>query len=613
MVFSAVKEAWNFVDRPLRKLFSILLGVRLVTNFFDLIGTALMAVLVGYVVSVLSGNPQTAGIQPVINFFNLEEVAIRNQVIILGIITLSVFVLKPIVVLPISRFLSLKIHRQGANLTNALITDFTRLPLSAIKKWSSPEVNYATTQGLPTVLSLLWTSVALISDVALILMFFIALFITNPVITIGLLIYVFLLFALLAWINGTRITDAGRQVGLTSSKSTKGIMELLSMFRELYVSNRLNFQVSTFKDNRISYGHAIATVEWLGQVPRFVIDSALVLGIVVVAVGQSNSDSVTTAATSTALFLTAALRILPTIAPIQGSINGIKNMKGMTERVHLFSRFVQKESAGRKEYLNTLIQNSIFSSTFKIQVNNLSFNYPESDKPAINNISFAINSGSTLAIIGSSGSGKTTLADCLLGLLEPTSGNIEIDKTAPEIYRTINSGSIAYVSQDVALVDGSIKENVAFALPESEVDAGKISTALKRAHIYDFVKGLPQGVETVVGERGTRLSGGQRQRIGIARALYSNPKILVLDEATSALDAETESAITGMLKELHGQVTIISIAHRLSTVMHSDLVLFLRDGKLAGSGKFEDLVQQHPDLAHQAELLGIDVDAKENN
>jgi len=334
---------------------------------------------------------------------------------------------------------------------------------------------------------------------------------------------------------------------------------------------------------------------------------------VVVAVGQSSSDSITSAATNTALFLTAALRILPTIAPIQGSINGIKNMKGLTERVHIFHKFIEAESPKRERYISNLVQNAKVNDTFKIQVNNLSFNYPESDKPAISNISFAINSGSTLAIIGSSGSGKTTLADCLLGLLEPTSGNIEIDKTAPEIYRTINSGSIAYVSQDVALVDGSIKENVAFALPESEVDAEKIDTALKRAHIYDFVKGLPQGVETVVGERGTRLSGGQRQRIGIARALYSNPKILVLDEATSALDAETESAITGMFKELHGQVTIISIAHRLSTVMHSDLVLFLRDGKLAGSGKFEDLVQQHPDLAHQAELLGIDVDAKENN
>ena len=609
MVFSAIKEAWNFVNRPLKKLFRVLLLVRIVTNFFDLIGTALMAILVGYVVSVLSGNPQTIGIQPVINFLNLNDMSIKNQVIFLGILTLSVFILKPIVVLPVSRFLSLKIHRQGANLTNTLITNFTKLPLSSIKKWSSPDINYAATQGLPYVLSLLWLSVSLISDTALIFMFLVVLFIANPAITIGLLIYVLFLFSLLAWINGSRILDAGKQVGLTSTNSTKGIMELLSMFRELYVSNRLNYQVSTFRDNRISYGNAIATVEWLGQVPRFVIDSALVLGIVVVAVGQSSSDSITTAATSTALFLTAALRILPTIIPIQSSINGIKNMKGISERVHLFSKFVDSESPDRRNYLQNLPKHNTSKGTFKIKVKNLSYKYPDTDKPAINEVSFEINSGSTLAIIGSSGSGKTTLADCLLGLLEPTSGNIEIDNTAPEIYRTINNGSISYVSQDVALIDGPIRENVAFAMPESEIDEDKIKIALKRAHIYDFVNGLPLGIQTVVGERGTRLSGGQRQRIGIARALYSNPKILVLDEATSALDAETESAITGTLKELHGQVTIISIAHRLSTVMHSDLVLFLRDGKLAGSGKFEDLVKQHPDLAHQAELLGMDIDA----
>ena len=609
MVFSAIIEAWNFVDRPLKKLFRVLLLVRIVTNFFDLIGTALMAILVGYVVSVLSGNPQTIGIQPVINFLNLNDLSIKNQVIFLGILTLSVFILKPIVVLPVSRFLSLKIHRQGANLTNTLITNFTKLPLSSIKKWSSPDINYAATQGLPYVLSLLWLSVSLISDTALIFMFLVVLFIANPAITIGLLIYVLFLFSLLAWINGSKILDAGKQVGLTSTNSTKGIMELLSMFRELYVSNRLNYQVSTFRDNRISYGNAIATVEWLGQVPRFVIDSALVLGIVVVAVGQSSSDSITTAATSTALFLTAALRILPTIIPIQSSINGIKNMKGISERVHLFSKFVDSESPDRRNYLQNLPKHNTSKGTFKIEVKNLSYNYPDTDKPAINEVSFEINSGSTLAIIGSSGSGKTTLADCLLGLLEPTSGSIEIDNTAPEIYRTINNGSISYVSQDVALIDGPIRENVAFAMPESEIDEDKIKIALKRAHIYDFVNGLPLGIQTVVGERGTRLSGGQRQRIGIARALYSNPKILVLDEATSALDAETESAITGTLKELHGQVTIISIAHRLSTVMHSDLVLFLRDGELAGSGKFEDLVKQHPDLAHQAELLGMDIDA----
>jgi ATP-binding cassette subfamily C protein len=611
MVFSALKEAWNFVDRPIKRLFGLLLAVRLFTNFFDLVGTALMAILVGYVVGVVGGNPQIDLILPIINLFNLENLSIRSQVLALGLITLSVFVLKPLIVMPVSKFISFGIHRQGANLTNNLLNKFSNLPLSSVRKWSSPEVNYATVSGIPTVLSLLWTGISLIADSALILMFFVALFISNTFVTLGLLVYVILLFGLLSWINGNRISTAGSKAGKASSDSTKSVLELLSMFRELFVSNRLAFQVSNLRKARLEQGEATAMVEWLAQLPRYVIDTALILGIVVVAVGQSGAPSISIAASSTALFLTAALRILPTIAPIQGSINSIKNMKGLTERVHNFSRFVESEIIDRNHYLNTLKNSHSSNNQFVIAVNNLSLSYLTTEKPAITDINFQIKSGSTLAIIGASGSGKTTLADCLLGLLEPTSGKVEIDGTSPEIYRTINSGSVAYVSQDVALIDGSIRQNVAFALPDSEINDTKIYSALKRAHIDEFVRSLPQNLDTVVGERGTRLSGGQRQRIGIARALYSDPKILVLDEATSALDAETEAAITGMLKELHGQVTIISIAHRLSTVMHSDLVLFLRDGKLAGSGKFEDLIQQHPDLAHQAELLGIEVNSEE--
>jgi ATP-binding cassette subfamily C protein len=611
MVFSALKEAWNFVDRPIKRLFGLLLAVRLFTNFFDLAGTALMAILVGYVVGVVGGNPQIDLILPIINLFNLENLSIRSQVLALGLITLSVFVLKPLIVMPVSKFISFGIHRQGANLTNNLLNKFSNLPLSSVRKWSSPEVNYATVSGIPTVLSLLWTGISLIADSALILMFFVALFISNTFVTLGLLVYVILLFGLLSWINGNRISTAGSKAGKASSDSTKSVLELLSMFRELFVSNRLAFQVSNLRKARLEQGEATAMVEWLAQLPRYVIDTALILGIVVVAVGQSGAPSISIAASSTALFLTAALRILPTIAPIQGSINSIKNMKGLTERVHNFSRFVESEIIDRNHYLNTLKNNHSSNNQFVIAVNNLSMSYLTTEKPAITDINFQIKSGSTLAIIGASGSGKTTLADCLLGLLEPTSGKVEIDGTSPEIYRMINSGSVAYVSQDVALIDGSIRQNVAFALPDSEINDTKIYIALKRAHIDEFVRSLAQNLDTVVGERGTRLSGGQRQRIGIARALYSDPKILVLDEATSALDAETEAAITGMLKELHGQVTIISIAHRLSTVMHSDLVLFLRDGKLAGSGKFEDLIQQHPDLAHQAELLGIEVNSEE--
>jgi ABC-type multidrug transport system fused ATPase/permease subunit len=608
MVFRAIKEAWDFVDKPIKKLFGLLLLVRLFTNIFDLAGTALMAILVGYVVGVIGGNSQVDSILPIMRLLNLESFSIRGQVIALGLITLSVFILKPIIVMPLSKFIGFGIQRKGANLANNLITKFTNLPLSSVRQWSSPDVNYATTQGIPAILSLLWAGTSLISDTALILMFFVTLFISNMTITIGLIVYVLLLFSFLSWLGGKKISQAGRKAGNASSHSTKKILETLSMFRELFVSNRLHYQLSILRESRLDEGEATATVEWLAQLPRYVIDTALILGIVVVAIGQSNAESISIAASSTALFLTAALRILPTIAPIQGSINSIKNLKGLTERVHNFSRKIESETIVRNEYLTNLTKNQNINTRFSITVENLTMIYPTSSKAAISGINFQINSGSTLAIIGSSGSGKTTLADCLLGLLEPTSGKVEIDKTSPEIYRSVNSGSVSYVSQDVALIDGSIRENVAFALPESEIDDAKIYQALKRAHIEDFVRNLPQGLETVVGERGTRLSGGQRQRIGIARALYSNPKILVLDEATSALDAETESAITGMLKELQGEVTIISIAHRLSTVMHSDLVLFLRDGKLAGSGKFEDLVKQHPDLAHQAELLGIDLD-----
>jgi ABC-type multidrug transport system fused ATPase/permease subunit len=610
MVFRALKEVWDFVDRPLKRLISLLLLVRLITNFFDLVGTALMALLVGYVVSVLSGNPNTLVIKPIIDAFGLQSSTIRNQVIFLGVFTLVMFMLRPAIVLPISRILSFDIQRKGAFFTNDLLSKFTNLQISKVRSWSSPDVNYVVVGGIPTVIQLLWTGVSLVSDSILILMFLVTLFITNTYITLGLLLYILFLFGILYWINGSKMQNAGRQSANTITASTKLVMELQSMFRELYVSNRISNQVAKFKDSRLKQGEAIAISEWLGQVPRYVIDSALVLGIVLVAVSQSGTNSISVAASNTALFLTAALRILPTIAPIQGSINGIKTMKGLTERVLEFSRYVDSEYSKRQDYLLSLKKNISFSENFNVIVDNLTFYYSKELKPALQNISFQIDSGSTLAIIGSSGSGKTTLADCLLGLLEPTSGKVEIDKTSPEIYRLINSGSIAYVSQDVSLIDGPIRENVAFALPESEIDDAKIYQALKRAHIDDFVKNLPQGLETVVGERGTRLSGGQRQRIGIARALYSNPKILVLDEATSALDAETEAAITGMLKELHGEVTIISIAHRLSTVMHSDLVLFLRDGKLAGSGKFEELVKQHPDLAHQAELLGIDLDQK---
>ena len=215
----------------------------------------------------------------------------------------------------------------------------------------------------------------------------------------------------------------------------------------------------------------------------------------------------------------------------------------------------------------------------EIEVNKLGFSYPNTDKDVFSDISFTIPKGSFVGIVGASGAGKTTFVDILLGLLPPKNGSICVD--GKNIYDDISSWlcNIAYVPQTIYLIDGSIRENIALGIPADEVSEERIKAALKMAELSDFVETLPAKADTRVGERGALLSGGQKQRIGIARALYSNPSVLVLDEATSALDNETEKSITSTILKLKGEITIISIAHRLSTLEDCDFKIKIENGQ----------------------------------
>jgi ATP-binding cassette subfamily C protein len=320
-VYRAIKESWDFTNKRIRLLLFAQFITRVITNFFDLIGTLLMAILVGNVVGVLTGSSEINSLEVIHNFLGISSFSTKNQVVILGLITLFIFLLRPIVVLPISRKIIFAIHRSGADLTNALFSKFTSLSLKSLKVWSSSDVNYSLTVGVSSSIRLLWVAVTLISDFTLVLMFFIALFISNYLITIGLLVYVLILFGILNWINGSKISDAGIETANTTSNATKNIFETLGTFRELYVSNKIKHRLESFRINRIEQGDSLAIFDWLKQVPRYVIDTALILGILIIAIGQLNSTSIEVVASSTTLYLTAALRILPTIAPIQNSVN----------------------------------------------------------------------------------------------------------------------------------------------------------------------------------------------------------------------------------------------------------------------------------------------------
>jgi ATP-binding cassette subfamily C protein len=214
--------------------------------------------------------------------------------------------------------------------------------------------------------------------------------------------------------------------------------------------------------------------------------------------------------------------------------------------------------------------------------------------------------GRSLAFVGSSGSGKTTLVDLILGLISPSSGAIALDGEPLADVLAAWRTRVGYVPQDVALFDASIAQNVALTW-EDDFDPEKVRDALRRAQLLDLVESRPGGIDAPVGDRGLALSGGQRQRLGIARALYIDPLVLVLDEATSALDSTTESQVAAAIQELRGDVTVIAVAHRLSTIRDSEQICFMKDGRLTARGTFDELVETVPEFAAQAALAGLAV------
>jgi ATP-binding cassette subfamily C protein len=241
----------------------------------------------------------------------------------------------------------------------------------------------------------------------------------------------------------------------------------------------------------------------------------------------------------------------------------------------------------------------------RVEMSMVSVSYPGATIPALDHVSFDILPGQSVAVVGPTGSGKSTLTDVLLGVLPMDSGITTICGVDPR--RAIASwpGKISYVPQDVSILNGTIRENVAVGIPSADVDDHAAWAALEKAHLAEALRTDREGLDTLVGEHGFQLSGGQKQRLGIARALYSNPELLVMDEATSALDAETERLITQTLESLDGDVTLVVVAHRLATVKNADMLLYMERGKLIAAGSFAEVRRMVPNFERNAALMGL--------
>jgi len=392
-----------------------------------------------------------------------------------------------------------------------------------------------------------------------------------------------LVFSILKYFR-KRITAQGELQNTCVADYTKWLYQGLGAIKETKVMQKEEYFSLQFSSSYSKYSDSTREFMFIDKIPRVLVELSgvggiLLLVIVKIASGVSPASIVPTLG----VLGLAAIRLMPSINRIISLFNSIKfNMPLFNE---IYTDLLDIKKQKDKDENNQCSKSSIkMPFEHLISVENISFTYPEKEKEVLNNISFEIPKGCFVGIIGPSGAGKTTFVDILLGLLPPTQGKILVD--GENIYDDISSWlyNIAYVPQSIYLIDGSIRENIALGIPSDEISKEKIDKVLRMAELYDFVQTLSDKESTRVGERGALLSGGQKQRIGIARALYNDPEVLVLDEATSALDNETEKSITQTILKLKGFITIISIAHRLSTLEKCDFKMKFENGKVLKIG-----------------------------
>jgi ATP-binding cassette subfamily C protein len=590
------------VITQLRSIFSradkikiaLVTAIQIGLSILDLISVAFVGLLTALTINGIQSKQPTGTVSRVLNGIGIGGLEFQQQAAILGFAAGSLLILRTVLSLVFSKRLLIFLSLKAAKLSSDLITKLLQQPILVIQEKSIQERIFQVTVGVGAITNgVIATGVTLIADSALLVVMFIGLTLVNPTIAIasaaGFGLVGIALFQILKHRAAVlAINDAGWSV-----QSSQKLAEVLASYREATVRNRRGYYSVLISDYRYKMARAQADAMFIPTVSKYVIEMSLVLGSLTLAAAQFLLFDALHAISILAVFLAAGARVAPAILRIQqGAIQIKSNLAVATETLKLWTS-VNYSDASTKENLSNFADANFTAS---VCLRNVSYCYPGSEKFTLEGISLEIKPGEMIAIAGSSGAGKSTLVDIILGVLEPTQGEALLSNIPPSVAIMNFTGQISYVPQDVLIIDGTIKSNVALGFSNDEIDDEQVWQSLRAAHLDAFVRELPEGIDHVIGERGTNLSGGQRQRLGLARGLFTNPKILVLDEATSALDGQTEANITEMLLGLRGSITLIVIAHRLSTIQEAERILFLKDGKIAAEGTFEEVERLIPEF-----------------
>lgn len=615
-LFRTIKASLRLLTRRDRWLLGLATGIQMSMSLLDLLGVLLLGIVTALAVSSVSEVPPPTLVTTALDRLGLEGVDLLTLVVWLAIIACVVLIAKSLAsVLLTRRVLTFLANRQ-ALVSGRLAAGLLSQPLLQIQQRSSQETVYALTTGVYfATLIVLGQGVVAVAELTLLLVLAAGLLAVSPLVTIFTVLYFLGLGVLLQKLVSRWAVSLGEGAQDAEVRSIESVQEALRTYREVLVTHRRASYIERFQILRWQAARVQGDMAFLSLIPKYVFEAALVLGAALLAASQFLTKDVTSAVAIIAVFLAAGSRIVPSMLRLHSSGLAVLSAAGQADpSCQLAEELGLNETQRAPDFKVVTVDAAKIKADLakgypdfipSVSARNVFMTYPGTGQPALADISVTLEAGESLGLVGATGSGKSTLADVLLGVITPDEGTIRIGGLPPLNAISTWPGSIVYVPQDVAIINATVRENVALGLPLDSIDDAWVWDALQRAHLADFLRDQRDGLDTMVGEHGVRLSGGQRQRLGVARALYSRPKLLVMDEATSALDAETEQAISATLRSLEGHVTTITIAHRLATIRNADMLIYLEGGRVTAAGTFEEVRGQSQQFNHQAGLLGL--------
>ena len=614
-----LSKVW-YILKGSRKSLPFLLFVFVLSSVAEALGIGLIGPFLN-----LASEPDSLQKIPLLQWAYLQlNLQTTDQFIpILGLVLVIVFCLKSFLYFLAQKYIANFSFNQRAKLTTRLLRDYLTVPYSFyLRKNSASIINNIVNETVWFTLGCMLPLLGAIANIIVVLVLLLLLAQTDLrllVLILAVLLPTFLLFYRLR----NRFKQWGRETVEANKETIQIINHALGGLKETRVIGcEAHFQQQMEWQAQIA-ANAASKFHTFQKVPRIVIETCLILFIVIfVSVSQLLfGQNVQEMTPILAVFAIASMRLIPATSQMVQAMSQIQNKSFGVNQLYLdLKETEQQKTTMTLESLSNLTEDSLanfinekkqtIEFSEKVELKEVTYSYPGTSKPAIDRLSLTLKKGQSIALIGKSGAGKTTLVDVILGLLRPESGNIIVD--GKSIYSNINNfdsnswqnliglknlrswqNLIGYIPQSIFLIDDTIERNIAFGVPDHLIDNIRVDRAIKAAQLEDLVEQMPQGIKTMVGERGLRLSGGQRQRIGIARALYHEREILVLDEATSALDNETEKLVSEAISSLAGTKTLIIIAHRLTTVEHCDRIYMLENGRIVKSGSYQEVVLEN--------------------